>query len=76
MRKGILGISFLLLTGALYARDLSSSIEELISKGKLDQAENLIYSAQAEGEFSPMLQIDLARISFLRKDIKNAYEIL
>ncbi len=67
---------FFLFNSLLFAKDISGKLEELISKGKLDQAENLIYQAQAEGEFSPSIQIYLAKIYFLRKNMKSAYETL
>lgn len=67
---------FLLFNSLLFAKDISSKLEELISKGRLDQAENLIYQAQAEGNFSPTIQIYLAKIYFLRKNMKPAYETL
>lgn len=66
----------ILFSNIIEAKDITSTIEKLIEKGKLEQAENAIYQAQAEGEFSPALQIYLARIFFLKKNIKNAYETL
>ncbi|MDI6851843.1 MAG: hypothetical protein QMD82_07930 [bacterium] len=67
---------FLLFNSFLFAKDISAKLEELIAKGKLDQAENLIYQTQAEGNFSPIIQIYLAKIYFLRKNMKPAYETL
>lgn len=64
------------LTTSIYARDLEKKVQKLIEKGKLHQAENLLYEAQAQGEFSPKIQLLLAKIYFLRRDYKNAYETI
>jgi tetratricopeptide (TPR) repeat protein len=68
--------TILVLITPIFARDIKKEIEKLIEKGKYSQAENLIYEAQAQGEYSPDLQILLARIFFLRKDYKNTYETI
>jgi len=69
-------LPFIFLFSILNAKDLTKELDKLIEKRKLDQAENLIYQAQAEGEFSPILQIYLAKVYFLKKQYKNAYETL
>ncbi|MEO0230320.1 MAG: tetratricopeptide repeat protein [candidate division WOR-3 bacterium] len=69
-------IIFLLLNSLVFAKDLEKEVQKLMEKGKLHQAENLLYEAQARGEFSPKIQLLLAKIYFLRKDYKNAYETL
>lgn len=51
-------------------------IEKLINSGKLDQAEQLIYQSQAEGDFSIDLQLLMTKVYLARKDIKNAYQVI